>query len=80
VTSSLTSVADADLLGTELLAGVGATASRVSGVSKNVDKRIGYKGSKRYVNASIKSTVTAATPVHATAVLYRPMVGPAANP
>jgi hypothetical protein len=44
VTSSLTSVADADLLGTELLAGVGATASRVSGTSKNVVKRIGYKG------------------------------------
>jgi hypothetical protein len=38
----MTSVADADLLGTELLAGVGATATRTSAVSKNVFKRIGY--------------------------------------
>src|SRR5689334_9061705 len=41
VTGTMTSVADADLLGTEALAGIGATASRVSGVSKNVAKRIG---------------------------------------
>jgi hypothetical protein len=80
VTSSLTSVADADLLGTELLAGVGATASRVSGTSKNVVKRIGYKGLKRYVNASVKSTVTAGTPVSIEAVLHSPMNAATANP
>lgn len=80
VTGTMTSVADADLLGTELLAGVGATATRTSGVSKNVSKRIGYKGTKRYVSASIKSTTTAGTPVAATAVLFNPEAAPAANP
>src|SRR4051812_49399010 len=34
-TGSMTSVADSDLIGTEALAGVGATASRVSDTSKN---------------------------------------------
>src|SRR5258708_7187513 len=50
VTGPLTSVADADLLSTELLAGVGATATRTSGTSKNTTRRVGYKGNKRYVN------------------------------
>lgn len=80
VTGTLTSVADADLLGTELLAGVGATASRVSGVSKNVSKRIGYKGTKRYVQVNVKSTTTATTPVAVTAVLFNPNVAPVSNP
>jgi hypothetical protein len=79
-TGSLTSVADTDLLGTELLAGVGATATRTSGTSKNVSKRIGYKGLKRYVNCSIKSTSTAGTPVSATAILFNPEAAPQTNP
>ena len=80
VTGTLTSVADADLLGTEALAGVAAAATRTSGTSKNVVKRIGYKGNKRYVNVSIKSTVTAGTIISCEAVLYSPSVAPAPNP
>lgn len=80
VTSSLTSVADADLQGTETLAGVGATATRTSDVSKNVAKRIGYKGNKRYVQANIKSTITAATPIAIDAILFNPEAAPVSNP
>lgn len=78
-TGSLTSVADADLLGTEVLAGV-AAAVRTSGTSKNVTKRVGYRGSKRYVQCNIKSTATAGTLVSATAVLHNPSVAPTDNP
>ncbi len=79
VTGTLTSVADADLLGTELLAGVVA-ATRTDGTSEKVDKRVGYKGGKRYVNASISSTVTAGTPICVSAVLHSPNVAPVDNP
>jgi hypothetical protein len=80
VTGTLTSVADADMLGTELLAGLAAATPRTSGVSKNVSKRIGYKGNKRYVNLSVSSTVTAGTPIAVTAVLMNPVVAPTSNP
>lgn len=80
VTGTMTSVADADLIGTELLAGVAATTPRTSGVSKNVSKRIGYKGNKRYVNATVYSTTTATTPIAATAVLFNPVIAAVANP
>lgn len=80
VTGTLTSVADADMLGTELLCGLAAAASRTSGVSKNVSKRVGYKGNKRYVNLSISSTVTAGTPVAVTAILHSPNIAPTSNP
>lgn len=80
VTGTLTSVADGDLLGTELLAGVAATTTRTSGVSKNVVKRVGYRGNKRYVNCSIKSTATAGTIVSCEAILHSPSVMPAPNP
>ena len=76
---SLTSVADADLLGTEALAGV-AAAVRTSGTSKNVTKRVGYRGSKRYVQCNIKSTATAGTLISSTAVLHNPSVAPTDNP
>lgn len=78
-TGSMTSVADADLIGTETLAGV-AAATRTSGTSKNVTKRIGYKGKKRYVQCGVKSTATAGTLVSVTAVLHSPLYAPAANP
>src|SRR5689334_9299174 len=48
-TGAMTSVADGDLLGTEALASLPATTPRTSGVSRNVTKRVGYKGNKRYV-------------------------------
>jgi hypothetical protein len=79
-TSALASVADAYLLGTELLAGVAAGA-RTSGVGKNVTKRLGYVGTKRYVQASLgAATVSAGVKVAVTAVLHNPAIAPAANP
>lgn len=80
VTSTMTSAADADLLGTELLAGVAAATPRTSGTSMNVTKRIGYKGLKRYVNVKVSSTVTAGTPISVDAVLFNPNVAPVSNP
>jgi hypothetical protein len=53
-------------------------ATRTSGVSKNVTKRLGYIGNKRYLQVSISSTVTAAPPVAITAVLGNPASGPVA--
>lgn len=69
VTGAMTSVADIDLIGTEAGAGVGATGTRVSGVSKNCVKTIGYKGGKRYSNITVRSTTTATTPISAMAIL-----------
>lgn len=80
VTGTMTSVADADLLGTELLAGVAATTPRVDGTSEKVTKRVGYKGGKRYVQANISSTATAGTPVSITAILHSPNLAPTDNP
>lgn len=79
VTGTLTSVADADLLGTELLASITATTPRTSGVSKNVIKRVGYIGNKRYVNVTIVPTVTATTPVGVVAVLNKASNSPIAT-
>lgn len=78
-TGSLTSVADADMLGTEALAGI-AAAARTSGSTKNVHKRVGYRGNKRYVNLSISSTVTAGTLIDVVAVLHSPAVASTSNP
>lgn len=82
VTGTMTSVADADMLGTELLASLPAQAtSRTSGIGKNVTTRLGYKGNKRYVQLSIaSSTVTAATILSAVAMLHTPNVAATANP
>jgi hypothetical protein len=81
VTGTMTSIADADLIGTELLAGVAATTPRTSGVSKNVTKRLGYTGLKRYVQVfKLSSTVTATTPVGANVILGNPEQAPVANP
>lgn len=78
---SLTSVANADLLGTEALAALPAQATaRTSGVGKNVCTRIGYRGTGRYVQIKYVATVTAATIVGVSAVLHSPSVAPTANP
>jgi hypothetical protein len=79
VTGTLTSVADADMIGTEALAGL-AAGVRTSGTTKNVSKRVGYKGIKRYVQLNVSSTVTAGTPVGIDAVLFNPNLVAAANP
>lgn len=78
VTSSMTSVADADLIGTEAAAGLGQGTPRADDVLKNVAKKIGYKGTKRYVAAKIVSTITAAAIVGADALLFNPGQFPAA--
>jgi hypothetical protein len=78
-TGTMTSVADADLVGTELLAGVAAGA-RASGTTKNCSRRIGYKGNKRYVQCGVKSTATAGTLVGVTCLLHSPAYAPTANP
>lgn len=80
VTGTMTSVADADLIGTETLAGLAAAATRTSGVSKNVTKRIGYKGIKRYVQVKMVNTATAGVIVGADMVLFKPAVAPTPNP
>jgi hypothetical protein len=81
VTGTLTSVADADLLGTEALAGLAAATPRTSGTTQNVTKRLGYKGQKRYVQVNAISTgVTSVGCVGITALLHSPALAPQANP
>lgn len=79
-TGSLTSVADADLLGTEALASRlgGATTS---GSGSNVAKRVGYKGNKRYVTVdAVKTGTTSVGCVSVNAVMFNPEVAPVSNP
>lgn len=78
-TGSMTSVADANLDGTEAAAGIAAGTPRTSDSNKNVTKRIGYRGIKKYVNAKIVSTITAGPPVAATLILTRPAIAPVAT-
>ena len=80
VTGTMTSVADADLLGTEALASrlAGATTS---GTGQNVVKRLGYKGNKRYVRVDAVGTGTTSVGcVGVAAVLFNPALAPVANP
>jgi len=80
VTGTLTSVADADLLGTEALASLLAGA-RVAGTGKEVTKRVGYKGDARYVQLSLLGTgTTSAGIVAASAVLHSPANAATSNP
>ena len=81
VTGTMTSVADADLLGTEALASLLATTPRTSEVSQNVTKKIGYKGNKRYVQVNaVQTGVTSVGCVAVTAVLFDPSFSPTPNP
>lgn len=80
VTGSLTSVADDDLLGTEALASLAAGA-RVAGTGKEVSKRLGYKGTKRYVQLSLVQTGTTSVGcVSAAALMHNPSLAPISNP
>lgn len=79
-TGSMTSVADADLLGTEALASrlAGATTS---GTGSNVAKRIGYSGSKRYVTCDmVKTGTTSVGCMTVNAILFNPANAPVTNP
>lgn len=81
VTGTLTSVADADLLGTEALASLLAATPRASGSTSNVTKRIGYKGQKRYVQVNaVQTGVTSVGCVGITALLHSPGNAPTTNP
>ena len=80
VTGTMTSVADADLLGTEALASRlgGATTS---GTGSNVAKRLGYIGNKRYVRVdAVKTGTTSVGCVDVKAILFNPSTAPVANP
>jgi hypothetical protein len=81
-TGSMTSVADSDLLGTEALASLPVQATaRTSEVGKNVSKRVGYKGSKRYVTVDAVGTGTTSVGcVSVEALLFNPAVAPVSNP
>lgn len=77
-TGSMTSIATTDLIGTEAAAGI-AAGTRTSGTNKNVTKRLGYIGTKRYVQVNLSSTVTAGTPVAADVLLGMPKQAPVAT-
>ena len=78
-TGTMTSVADANLLGTEALAAIAAGTPRTSNSNKNVVKRLGYIGTKRYVQCNILQTVTAAAPVSVTVLRGKPSLAPVAT-
>jgi hypothetical protein len=81
VTGTMTSVADADLIGTEALATLPAITPRTSGIGQNVSKRFGYKGIKRYVRVDAVGTgVTSVGCVGVTALLLNPSVAAVSNP
>ena len=78
-TGALTSVADADLLGTEAAAGLAQATGRTSGVFQNVTKRLGYIGDARYVKVDLDSTVTSDCIVAANVILSKPHRAPVAT-
>ena len=81
VTGTLTSIADTALLGTEALASLPAATPRTAGTTKEVVKRLGYVGNKRYVRLNaVQTGVTSVGVVGAAAVLHNPSVSPMANP
>lgn len=76
---AFTSVADADLIGTESGAGIAAGTPRADGSNENVTKRLGYIGTKRYVKGRVVSTATAGTPVGVNVILHRAHAAPVAT-
>lgn len=81
VTGTMTSVADADLIGTEALASLPAATPRTSGTTRNVTKRLGYKGIKRYVRVdAVQTGVTSVGCIAVDAILFNAGLMPVANP
>jgi hypothetical protein len=79
VTGTMTSIADADLISTELAAAMPIQATaRTSGVGKNVTKRLGYKGAKRYVSITLVPHVTGGIVAGANVLLSGPRKAPTA--
>jgi hypothetical protein len=79
VTGTMSTVTAANLLGSTANGTVGQAATRTSGVSKNVTKRIGYKGLKRYVSANVSSTISSGANIHVQALLTNPANAPVAT-
>lgn len=80
-TGALASTANADMIGTEALAGLAGATARTSGTTKLVSKRLGYKGNKRYLRLDLNGTgVTSVGIVAASAVLFNPEAAPISNP
>ena len=76
-TGTMTSVADADLLGTEAAAALAAQATtRTDGTGKNVCKKIGYRGDCRYVQIKEVPAGAATGIVGVTAILHNPHIAP----
>ena len=76
----MTSIADTDLLGTEALCSLPAATPRTAGTTKEVTKRLGYKGNKRYVSMNAVSTgVTSVGVVGVTILLHNPTNAPTAT-
>lgn len=79
-TGDFTSVADADLLGTETNAGLPAQATaRTSGVGQNIATKIGYRGNKRYLRLRLYGAGHATGLVAAALVLSDPELAPVAT-
>jgi len=69
-TTGFATVTAALLLGSGF--GLTSAATRTSGVSKNVTKRVGYRGYKRYVRGKVVPTGTAAAPMAIDVILGAP--------
>jgi len=81
VTGTLTSVADTYLLGTEALASLLAATPRTAGTTKEVTKRLGYVGTKRYVQVNaVQTGTTSVGVVGVAAILGYPELAPQTNP
>jgi hypothetical protein len=77
----MASVADANLLGTEALASLPAATPRTAGTTKEVTKRVGYIGNKRYVSCdAVKTGTTSVGTVGVTILLHNAYNAPTANP
>lgn len=76
-TGGFTSVADADLIGTEAGAGLPAQATaRTSGVGQNIATKLSYRGNKRYLKLRLYGLGHATGLVAAAAILGNPDLQP----
>ncbi len=76
-TGAMATAAAASVLGSLNL--ITATSARASGVSKNVTKRVGYIGTKRYAQFKAIPTATGAMIVSVTGILGSPKSMPVAE-
>ena len=77
-TGALTAVSSTYILGSTSQAGVVASPTRTSGVTKNYTKRLGYIGINRYVQCKLVPTVSGGIIAGASVLLGTPRVAPVA--